>query len=65
MIEKGIFMKKKIAFFVLMLFCLLTAEAQSARSGFVDGFSIDMYEKKTLGDAYETAQRSYERGSRD
>lgn len=53
--------RKKI-FFVLMLFCLLTAEAQSARSGFVDGFSIDRYEKKTLGDAYETAQRSYERG---
>ena len=55
-------MKKKIAFFVLMLFCLLTAEAQSARSGFVEGFSIDRYEMKTLGDAYETAQRSYERG---
>ncbi len=53
--------RKKI-FFVLMLFCLLTAEAQSARSGFVDGFSIDRYEKKTLGDAYETAKRSYERG---
>ncbi len=54
---------KKIILLALVLLNAFCAFSQSAeRSGFVDGFSIDRYEKKTLGDAYETAQRSYERG---
>ena len=62
MIEKGIFMKKKIAFFVLMLFCLLTAEAQSARSGFVDGFDESKYEPIWISSIERIENEAYKAG---